>query len=102
VIGCSGAIRVDGDGDGRWSSPREYAERAVAASGGDLAKLLAGLERFDEATAVQAAHLFQRAGKSLQSPESSELLRAAPEHVQRGFADYLRAWRESELARAQP
>jgi len=102
VIGCSGAIRLDGDGDGRWSSPRDYAERALAAAEGDLAKLLAGLAPFDEATAAQAAHLIQRSGKSLQSPESSELLKAAPEHVPRGFADYLRAWRESERERVQP
>jgi hypothetical protein len=102
VIGCSGAIRLDGDGDGRWSSPRDYAERAVAAAGGDLMKLIAELQPFDEATAAQGAHLFQGSGKSLQSPESSELLKAAPEHVQRGFSDYLRAWRESELARAVP
>jgi hypothetical protein len=102
VIGCSGAIRIDGDGDGRWSSPRDYAERLVAAAGGDLSKLLASLTDYDESTAAQAAHLSQQAGKSLLAPESSELLKTAPEHVQRGFADYLRAWRESELARAMP
>jgi hypothetical protein len=100
VIGCSGAIRMDGDGDGRWSSPRDYAERAVAAAEGDLAKLLAGLAPFDEATASQAAHLFQKSGKSLLSDESSELLKSASEQVQRGFGDYLRAWRECEVARA--
>ena len=102
VIGCSGAIRLDGDGDGRWSSPRDYAERLVAAAGGDLAKLIAGLAPYDEATTSQAAHLFQKSGKSLVTDESSEILKTAPEQVQGGFANFLRAWRESERARAEP
>ena len=100
VIGCSGAVRLDGDGDGRWSSPRDYAERAIADSAGDLAKLLSSLAAYDEATAVQAAHLFQKSGKSLITDESSDLLERAPEQVRRGFSDYLRAWRECEAARA--
>ncbi|HEX5102588.1 MAG TPA: CehA/McbA family metallohydrolase, partial [Pirellulaceae bacterium] len=102
LIGCSGAIRLDGDGDGRWSSPRDYAQQAVAASGGDLKELVQSLGGYDEATAAQAAHLYQQTGKSLVAPESSEILKTAPEHVQRGFADYFKAWRESELARAEP
>jgi hypothetical protein len=102
VIGCSGAIRVDGDGDGRWSSPRDYAERALAAAGGDLSKLISLLVDYDEATAAQAAHLFQRSGKSLVAAESSEILKSAPEHVREGFAKYLQAWRKSELERAEP
>ena len=101
VIGCSGAIRLDGDGDGRWSSPRDYAARHFAASAGDLTKLVASLATYDEATAAQAAHLFQVSGKSLLAEESSEILKNAPEHVQRGWGDYLRAWRECEAARVE-
>jgi hypothetical protein len=100
VIGCSGAIRLDGDGDGRWSSPRDYAERLVAAAGGDWSKLVESLADYDEATAAQTAYLFQRGGKSLMDVQSSETLKAAPEHVREGFAKFLQAWRESELERA--
>jgi hypothetical protein len=102
VMGCSGAIRVDGDGDGRWSSPREYAERLVEAADGDLAKLITDLADYDEAIAAQAAHLFQRSGRSLLAPESTEVLKTASKPVQRGITDYLKAWRDSELARSQP
>jgi hypothetical protein len=102
VLGCSGTIRVDGDGDGRWSSPRDYAQRLVAGAGGDLSKLVAGLAGYDEATAAQAAHLFQRSGKSLVDATSSEILKSAPEQVREGIAKYLQAWRESERARAEP
>lgn len=102
VIGCSGAVRLDGDGDGRWSSPRDNAQRLVKEAGDDLARLAESLGPYDEATAAQAAHLVQTSGKSLLAEENAAIVKTAPDHVQRGFRDYLDAWRECEQARAAP
>ncbi|MBK8506024.1 MAG: PHP domain-containing protein [Saprospiraceae bacterium] len=57
VVGCSGAIWLDVDGDGRRTSAHQYAIRAVDRSSGDLAALLEILADYDEAVAAQAAHL---------------------------------------------
>ena len=100
VIGCSGAVWLDVDGDGRPTSAFDYAQRAYAAAAGDLAKLVAGLAEYDAATSAQAAHLFHSAGGSLTSAESQSVLQASAPGVQTGFRRYLEAWRENEIARA--
>lgn len=57
VIGSTNPIWIDGDGDGRFTSARGYAEKIVAASGGDAVKVKAALAGYDEAVAVQARDL---------------------------------------------
>ncbi len=100
VIGCSGAVWIDVDGDGRRSAAYDYAQRAVAAAQGDFAALLASLADYDQATAAQAAHAWQTAGNSLLSEPVSNALRQAAPAVQAGFQMYLEAWRENQMARA--
>lgn len=99
VLGSSGAIWVDADGDGRRSSARDYAERLFAASKGDFAKLLTALATFDAAVAAQAAHLYRTSGGSFESEEFSRALKAASPPAQAGFQTYLKAWRENERSR---
>jgi hypothetical protein len=99
VLGVSGAIWLDGDGDGRRSSARDYAERAFAASGGELPKLIPALGGYDAATAAQAAHLARVAGVSLDSEEAMKAIKGAAKQVQAGFQSYLDAWRENQRAR---
>jgi hypothetical protein len=62
VIGSTNPIWIDGDGDGHFSSARNYAARVVESAGGDAGKLRSGLTGYDEAVAVQARDLvMQRA-----------------------------------------
>jgi hypothetical protein len=98
TLGCSGAVWLDADGDGRRSSPHDHAARLVAASRQDIAKLLASLRDYDEATAAQAAHLLRTAGVSLTSHEMTAALGAAASHVRMGFDACLASWREGEVA----
>jgi hypothetical protein len=98
TLGISGAIWIDGDGDGRRSSPRDYAERLWAGEK-DLAKLLPKLGDYDGAVAMHVAHLFHAAGGDLEGPEYQAALKHDGADVAEGFRDYLKAWRESALAR---
>jgi hypothetical protein len=97
VIGVSGAIFIDGDGDGRWTSPRECAERLFAEHRGNLRKFCEALTRTDQAVAAQAAHVLRMAGISLDSDELSPEIRNGE-----GFRAYRDAWRENERALAEP
>jgi hypothetical protein len=97
VLGVSGAIWLDADGDGKQTVAREYAERLVAEARGDSAKLAKGLANYDAATGAQAAHLLRLAGTSLEGDEISPDLRS-----QTGFRTYIDAWRENERAKAEP
>ncbi len=100
TIGCSGAVWLDADGEAGFSSARDYAERALAASQGDFAVLLNLLSEYDAATAAQAAALYHAAGGSLTSDEFRAAMTAGPASVQSGFQNYFHAWRASEMARA--
>src|SRR5262249_6439559 len=100
VLGVCGPIWLDGDGDGRRSSARDYAERLFAQASGDAAKLIAALNEFDAATAMQAAHLLRTSGQRLDSAELASAIQSAKPPVQAGFHAYLQAWRENERARA--
>ena len=98
VLGCSGAIWLDGDGDGVVTPARSYAKRAWEGAEGDFAKVLTNLQGYDAAVAAQAAEYFHSAGHSLTTPEVQAALAKAAAPVQAGFARYLTAWRDHEIA----
>ncbi len=102
TIGCSGAVWLDVNGDGRRTSARDYAERLVAAAKNDWAKLILSLANYDEAAAAQTAHLVRASGTSLQSEPLVAALKSGTTATQSGFHAYAEAWRENEIARAKP
>jgi hypothetical protein len=102
VMGVSGAIWLDADGDGRQNTPRAYAERLFADCGGEPDKLIASLAVYDAATTAQAAHLLHVAGKRPDSGEVGRLMQNASPAVRQGFHAFHAAWRENERARAVP
>jgi hypothetical protein len=96
VFGCSGAVWLDVDGSGEPTSARAYAERLLAAAGGDQKKLISDLATYDEAIASQVAHLL---GVKETIPEDLEdLLKKAPPAIRAGFEAYAAARRESRIA----
>ncbi len=100
VIGCSGAVWLDVDGDGRRTSAYEYARRLFEETAGDLSMLVERLARFDEAVASHAAHLVQSQHGSLGPGPVQQLLNGAAPAAKVGIQDYLGAWQESQSARA--
>lgn len=102
VIGCSGAVWLDGDGDGRRTSARQYAEKLVTAHRADPARMLAELASYDQATAVQTAWLLNSSGANLQEEAFQKLLGSSSRTIQDGFRSFQQAVRASEIARNQP
>ena len=102
VLGCSGAVLVDSDGDGQFTSAHDYAKRLIAEQHQELEKIIPRLADFDEAVAVHTAHQLQSSGINLQEERVQSLIKAAPEAVQTGFRRYLEAWRETVAARLNP
>ncbi|MEW4528268.1 CehA/McbA family metallohydrolase [Maioricimonas sp. JC845] len=96
VFGCSGALWIDADSDGQRMSARSYAERLTREADGDLPTLLDGLADYDEAVAIQAAHLHRLAGGSPIDPQ----IRESIDHVRNGFRRYFEAVRETQQARS--
>jgi hypothetical protein len=100
VIGSTGAVWLDGDGDGERTSAFAYAERLLRETGAELPKLLRALADYDEAVAEQAAGLLQARGVAVQAPEVLAAAKQAGEPVGRGFQAFVEAWRECQIARS--
>jgi len=101
VLGATGAVWLDADGDGKRTSARDYAERLLRDAGADWRKLVPALAEYDEAVAAQAAGLLRARGVSVWEPGLREAAKKARALVDRGFQAYAESWRESQLARGQ-
>jgi len=88
VVGCSGAIWLDVDGDGRKTSAYDYANSVFLKSKGNLSRLIELLEHYDEAVAAQTANLWQKSGVPLWGVELDDLLKTAAESTRDGFRMY--------------
>ena len=78
VIGCSGAVWLDGDQNGRKTPASDYARQLVAECSGDFAKLLAQLNAYDEATAIQACALLATRRRIAPGRKNSTVLASCP------------------------
>ena len=98
VIGCTGAVWVDADSNGKRTSAFDYAMRIHKESGGKWQGVVKALAGYDESVAAQAASLLRADGVSLNDPAVRDAARQAGEQVGRGFAAYWDAWRASQIA----
>ncbi len=100
VLGCSGAVWIDGDGDGKKTAARDYARGAYDAAKGDLGRLVVSLNEYDAAVAAQAAAIFHE-----KNPNSfntiAQPLDGAALQVGAGFAAYIEAERASVAAQIE-
>lgn len=88
VMGATNPVWVDGDGDGKFTPARSYAQAVVDHADDDIEKLLASLAGFDEAVVSQAASLLHPVIRNQLRGELSKALDKAPPHIQRGFAAF--------------
>jgi putative heme-binding domain-containing protein len=98
VIGATGAVWVDGDGDGERTSAFEYAKRLWFKSDHQPQRFVSTLAEYDEAVASQAAGLLVAGGVALDETALQAAANKAGPHVERGFRAFLEAWREMKIA----
>jgi len=101
VLGCSGALWIDADGDGRPTAAFDYARQIIADEQGDVAAVLKRLADYDSAIAAQCAEILQTSGRMLISPGIQQQVRSSSPVVRNGFEKYVTAWRRNQVARAE-
>lgn len=99
VIGLTGAVWLDADGDGRRTCARNYARKVTADAGTYWGKAVRALAGYDEAVAAQAASFLRTSGVAPNREDVRAVAKLAGEQVLRGFDAYAEAWRESQTAR---
>jgi len=102
LLGVTGAVRVDADGDGEWSSPSHYAARLLEEYGENIPGLLSRLKSYDEAVSAQAAHALDVGTPRIDITDRTfrRKLEKAGAATRRGFERYLEAREASRKARA--
>ncbi len=91
VIGTTNPIWLDADNDGTYTSPAQYARKAVDSAGNNLARALDLLRGYDESVAVQAAALLRSRGVDLSAPENRGAIDRADPSIRLAFTAYLSA-----------
>lgn len=103
IIGGTGAVWLDADGDGNRTCAFEYAKRLLKTweplDPDRTQKLIHSLAEYDEAVAIQVASLLQARKISAGDPAIQQAAAKAGAHVERGFLAYFEAWRECQIAR---
>lgn len=99
--GSSGIVRVDADGDRRWSSARELARSLIEQSDGKLSELIRQLKSHDLPTALMAVEQWETEGKIWEPDALKEFPDADWDHVRIAVRQYQESLRESLRAKAQ-
>ena len=90
TIGSTGAIKVDVDGDGIFTSAHDYAQ-SLSTTHSSPDQLLASLNEFDQVVSSHVAEMLDLSGVDLSGEELQQLLKRAPAEVRGGFFLYQRS-----------
>lgn len=85
VIGASGAVWIDGDGNSQPNTANLYAGTILRTKGGNIIDIVSALSKYDKAVAVQVAVGLWNDGKNLSSPTMLKALESATPATQAGF-----------------
>src|SRR5947207_6090934 len=91
VIGSTGAVWIDADNDGQFTSAYEYAKELIEASKADMNMLMKKLSSFDEAVAIQVAAILYERGVDLTGPDITVPLAHASALTKAGFRRFIKA-----------
>ncbi len=91
VIGASGAVFVDADRDGIWSSSWDYAQRLTDRAGDNPRRLLKNLREYDEAVAIQVGSILRPKYGSIFNFVPPRLFKRAASQTRSGLGIYEQA-----------
>src|SRR5262249_33474896 len=88
MVGSTNPIYIDADGDGKFSSPMDYARDICGKAAGDPKRLIGLLAEYDQAVAVQAFAVCRQRGMDLTSSGMQEAIRQAQPYVVQAYKAY--------------
>jgi hypothetical protein len=93
VMGSTGAVWIDGDGDKQFTSALAYAQELTGKFQYNLPRLIKKLKAYDESVALQVASQLQLLGTDVAGPQITELLKKASPPTKAGFEHFALAWK---------
>ena len=98
VMGSTGVVWLDVDGDGRATSAADYGKRIAATARHDMERALKGLQTYGQAVALHVAEQLHLSGIDVLHPDFLRSARRGPANASAGFAAYVAAWRAHQRA----
>ncbi|MDO6438631.1 CehA/McbA family metallohydrolase [Cyclobacterium sp. 1_MG-2023] len=92
VMGSSGAVWIDVDGDGTRTSAYDYAEKLWKDAAGKVERLIQNLKPYDEAVAIQAASILMEERLLGNLMKSDKPFQHASPTTKAGFHKFIEAW----------
>jgi hypothetical protein len=89
VLASTNPIWIDGDGDGKYTSPRGYAEQLVKDYGTNPERLLAALAPYDDAVIIQTLALCRERGADLRNRTLQAAAKEATPAIQKALQQIL-------------
>ena len=89
VLASTNPIWIDGDGDGKYTSPRGYAEQLVKDYGTNPERLLAALAPYDDAVVTQTLALCRERGADLRNRTLQAAAKDATPAIQKALKQIL-------------
>ena len=99
VLGISGAVRIDANGDHHFTSAYEYAKELWESSNHEIPVFINKLKNYDESVSIQAASVMEERGVEMSGNDLTKALSKAPLKVRNGFGQFIKYWKMSKAAR---
>ena len=96
LLGITGAIRVDADKDGHFSSAYEYAKTIWDSARHEVKHYIGRLSGFDKSVAIQAASILDENQIDLAGTDVTSVLSHAQTQIRSGFEQYIKYWKMSK------
>jgi len=99
IMGLTGAVRIDADGDHQSTSAYHYAVALWDSCGKDVKAFIRSLAPYDRSVAIQAGAVMDEKGITLTSPEMAKTLSLASVKVREGVLEFIKYWKMTDSYR---
>jgi len=99
IMGLTGAVRIDADGDHQFTSAYHYAMALWDSCGKDVKTFIRSLARYDRSVAIQAGAVMEEQGITLTGPEMAKALSLASVKVREGVLEFIKYWKMTDAYR---
>ncbi len=99
IMGLTGAVRIDADGDRRFTSAYHYAMALWDSCGKDVKTFIRSLAPYDRSVAIQAGAVMDEQGIRLTGPDMAKTLSLASVKVREGVLEYIKYWKMTDAYR---
>lgn len=99
ILGVTGAVRIDADNDGQYTSAYKYASALWHTVNNNVNEYIRKLAAYDRSVAIQAAAVLVESNVDVSGSEISKQVARASLQVRKGFQQFISEWKRTKAIR---